>query len=145
MTALFPERSVVSALQRRRHREATIGLTPLIDVIFVVLIFFMLAGRLAAPDAFAITPPSSSSERSPEARQILVLLGADGRLGFEGDVVSDEALTRLIAQRLAGPEVIPVRLKADGRSDANRVITVLNLLEGAGVERLVLLTLPAED
>ena len=145
MSALFPERSVASALQRRRHREATIGLTPLIDVIFVVLIFFMLAGRLATPDAFNITPPSSSSDGTPESRQVLVLLGADGRLGFEGEVVSDDALSGLIARRLARQEAESVRLKADSRSDANRVIAVLDLLKGAGVERLVLLTLPAED
>ncbi|WP_119166574.1 ExbD/TolR family protein [Algihabitans albus] len=144
MAPLFPSTSAVSALRKRQRRGVAISLTPLIDVIFVVLIFFMLVGRLTTPDALAITPPNSSSERAPEAQPILVLLGADGRLAFEGEVMSDDVLEGRIAQRMAGREELSVRLKADGRSDANRVIAVLRLLENAGVERLVLLTLPAE-
>ena len=68
--------SPVTAMQGQQRRRALIGLTPLIDVIFVVLIFFMLAGRLAAPDASVITPPDSTSDRQPEPRQIVLLLAA---------------------------------------------------------------------
>ena len=134
--------SPVTAMQGQQRRRALIGLTPLIDVIFVVLIFFMLAGRLAAPDAFVINPPDSTSDRQPEPRQIVLLLAADGRVAVDNEIVEDAALGSLVAEHLEENGSSPVQLKADGQSDAHRVVAVMRLLESAGVQRLTLLTNP---
>jgi biopolymer transport protein ExbD len=50
---------------------------PLINVVFLLLIFFMLAGKLASSDPFEIAPPRSDSAGGVESREILVLIGAD--------------------------------------------------------------------
>ncbi|MGP1254340.1 MAG: ExbD/TolR family protein [Kiloniellales bacterium] len=134
--------SQVTAAHSHQRRRALIGLTPLIDVIFVVLIFFMLAGRLAAPDAFAVTPPDSTSDRQPEPRQIVLLLAADGRVALDNEIVEDAALGALVATHLEENGSSPVQLKADSQSDAHRVVAVMRLLQSAGVQRLTLLTNP---
>ena len=52
---------------------------PLINIVFLLLIFFMVAGRLAASDPFPIVPPHSSSEGMVDTRDLAVFVAADGR------------------------------------------------------------------
>ena len=119
-----------------------ISLTPLIDVVFIILIFFMLAGKLTASDPFQVQPPRSLSEGPTVQRDSLVLVGADGRLALDGVVMAGTGLKAALAERLAGANEVRVRLKADGRAEAARVVAVMELLREAGVERLKLLTVP---
>ena len=116
---------------------------PLINVVFLLLIFFMLAGKLSASDPFEVAPPRSISEGPPAAQDVLVLVGADGRLALDGEMVDGPALKALLAERLTAAAKVRVRLKADGRAEATRVVAVMELLREAGVKRLKLLTLPA--
>ncbi len=115
---------------------------PLINVVFLLLIFFMLAGRLAASDPFEIAPPRSASEGSAASPDMLVLVGADGRLALDGEILAEEALRAAAADRLSNDGDVRVRLKADGRAEATAVVAVMELLREAGVERLMLLTVP---
>lgn len=124
-----------------RPRSDEERILPLINVVFLLLIFFMLAGKLAASDPFDIAPPVSGSEASPGAEELTVLLGADGTLALDGAVIAAAALEAAVAERLSGDETTRVRLKADGRAEATRVVAVMERLRAAGVERLTLLTL----
>ena len=116
---------------------------PLINIVFLLLIFFMLAGKLSASDPFEVAPPRSISEGPPAAQDLLVLVGADGRLALDGEVLDLPAFKTSLAGRLAAQDKVRVRLKADGRAEATRVVAVMELLREAGVKRLKLLTLPA--
>ncbi|MBL26267.1 MAG: biopolymer transporter ExbD [Rhodospirillaceae bacterium] len=115
---------------------------PLINVVFLLLIFFMIAGRLASSDPFNIEPPQSASEGPPEAQEMVVLVGADGDLALDGEIMDETTLEAAVAERMAAEDVPPLRLKADGRADATKVVAVMELLREAGVESLRLLTIP---
>jgi len=125
-----------------RPRNDEERILPLINVVFLLLIFFMLAGRLAASDPFEIAPPRSASEGPAASQDLLVLVGADGRLALDGEVLDEAALEAAVAERLGENTDTRVRLKADGRAEATDVVAVMELLRGAGVERLKLLTVP---
>ena len=125
-----------------RPRNDEERILPLINVVFLLLIFFMLAGKLAVSDPFEIAPPRSASEGPAEMQELLVLVGADGKLALDGEVLEEAALEAAIAERLSATEDARVRLKADGRAEATQVIAVMELLRAAGVERLKLLTVP---
>ncbi|MGF1609917.1 MAG: ExbD/TolR family protein [Kiloniellales bacterium] len=123
----------------KSHEERIL---PLVNVVFLLLIFFMLAGRLAASDPFRIEPPRSTSEGLVEPQETLVLVGADGRLALDGATIDEAALKAAVAERMSSETPPRVRLKADGQAEATRVVTVMELLREAGVERLKLLTVP---
>lgn len=123
----------------RNHEERIL---PLINVVFLLLIFFMLAGRLAAIDPFQITPPTSDSEGPAARQELLVLVGADGRLALDNQVMEAAALRDAVAVRLVENVGAGVRLKADSATAATEVVAVMELLREAGVERLTLLTVP---
>ncbi|MBB4267045.1 ExbD/TolR family protein [Roseospira visakhapatnamensis] len=116
---------------------------PLINVVFLLLIFFMLAGSLAAMDPFEVAPPRSTSEGLDETRDVLVLVGADGQLALDGVPVPAAAFGAALTERLGETEdAARVRLKADGQAEAGRVVAIMERLHEAGVERVVLLTVP---
>lgn len=117
---------------------------PLIDVVFLLLIFFMLVGTFMPPEPGKINPPASESGVTPVGSNLVVFLAADGRLAFEGRELGRRALARILAQRMAEGAEPTVQLKADAARPAHEVITVLDTLRGAGIGDLVLLTV-AED
>lgn len=112
---------------------------PLINVVFLLLIFFMLSGQLAAVDPFRTEPPQSASEGQTPPRQFVVHVGADGRLALDGKIIDETTLGSVVAQHPGSPTI---RLRADGRVDAVRTIAVMEVLRDAGVEKVDLLTVP---
>lgn len=126
------------AHSRRRNEDERI--LPLINVVFLLLIFFMLAGRFSASDPFEVEPPRSVSQGAATERDILVLVSADGRLALDGEIIEAAALGAAVADRLSPDKEMRLWLKADGSAEATRVVEVMELLRAAGAERLRLLT-----
>ena len=124
---------------RSRPKGSEERTLPLVNVVFLLLIFFMLSGQLAAVDPFQTVPPQSASEGQTPPRQFVVHLGADGRLAVDGEIMNEIALGRVLAQHGGSPAV---RLKADGRVDAVRTVAVMEVLRSAGIEKVDLLTVP---
>jgi len=128
--------------ERRRPRNDEERILPLINIVFLLLVYFMLAGRISATDPFRIEPPRSASEAPIESQESVVLVSADGRLALDGEVMERAALEAAIAERMSQDPAPRIRLKADGRAEATGVVAVMEWLREAGVERLKLLTVP---
>ncbi len=124
----------------RRTRGDDDAMLPLINVVFLLLIFFLLAGRLAAIDGLGIEPPASTSGATNDGSDLVVGVTEDGGLALDGEVTADGALFDAVAARLADADGTAVQLKADGRAAATLVVAVMHKLRRAGVERLRLLT-----
>ena len=129
-------------LRRRRSRfDADAGILPLINVVFLLLIFFMLAGRLTQAAPFSVVPPVSEQAAAAEAaapREAAVLVAADGRLALNGQPIDAAALRAAVAAALAQRPDLPVSLKADGGAEAAAVVAVMESLRDAGVRHLQL-------
>lgn len=130
------------AFQSNKVKGDEQRILPLVNVVFLLLIFFMLTGRLVADDPFDIAPPRSISDGMPEQRDLLVLVGLDGRLALDGEMIDPAMFKRMVATRLAASTALRVRVKVDNRIDATRLVALLETLRDAGVERLFLLTVP---
>ncbi len=129
--------------QRRRSRlDTDDGVLPLINVVFLLLIFFMLAGRLSSADPFEIAPPDSVSEGEPSETPSLILVAADGRMALDGEELPLERLVERLAPATEGGEARELRVKADGRVEASVVVDLLGRLDQAGIGKVMLLTLP---
>ena len=126
---------------RRKNEEERI--LPLINIVFLLLIFFMLAGRLAASDPFEVTPARSASEGQAAVPEVLVLVGAGGELALDGVIMDEASLGAAVAERLTAADT-RVRLKADGGAMTDEVVAVMELLRDAGVKKLNLLTVPLQ-
>ncbi|MEO0993622.1 MAG: biopolymer transporter ExbD [Pseudomonadota bacterium] len=127
----------------RRHRKRIHDedrILPLINIVFLLLIFFMAVGRLSATDPFRIDPPESQSTGAPATGPLLIAVGAEGQLALNGDVL-DEAT--LLARVASGDGPVPeVRIKSDGGAEAVRVVALIERLRQTGVETVRLMTVP---
>ena len=80
----------------RRQASDDDRIMPLINVVFLLLIFFMLAGQLSASDPFEITPPESISTAESGDEEMLILVAEDGRLALNGKAVSEQEMTNIL-------------------------------------------------
>lgn len=124
----------------RRSREEPERILPLINVVFLLLIFFMIVGRLAAGDPFVVTPPNAAAEDPARTAGHEVLIGADGRLALDGEPVDRDALAGRMRAAFGGPDSPPVRVRADAATPALEVVRVMELLRAAGAPSIELTT-----
>lgn len=127
-------------LPQPKRREMGENMIPLINVVFLLLIFFMLTGMLAAPEPFQVQPPNSRSDAETTEREGTLLLAADGRLALDGEELAREALPATLHQRLAAQPDLRLKLKADAEVTAPMLMDLLDELREVGVKRLTLLT-----
>ncbi|MBO6519755.1 MAG: biopolymer transporter ExbD [Rhodospirillales bacterium] len=124
----------------RRRPDEDQRIMPLINVVFLLLIFFMVAGQLSKTDPVTIDPPVSESETEPDARRLRLLITADGRVLLRGEDTAIDDLPRMLADALAEGAHKTVHVKADGDADVQHVIAILDRIKAAGAEKVKLLT-----
>jgi biopolymer transport protein ExbD len=91
--------------------SGAMNLTPLIDVIFQLLVFFMLTSTFSYPALQLELPRASSEEVSAEAQALVLSLGADERLYLNREAVADDELETVLRERIAreGPSIVHFR------------------------------------
>jgi biopolymer transport protein ExbD len=124
--------------------DSEANLIPLINVVFLLLIFFMLAGRLAPTEPVAVDPPRSDSPQSARATPLVLLIDRTGQIRLDGELLDETTLAARVADRLAnGPPHL--QIKADATLEALRLVDLLELLRAAGAEEIDLLTLARDE
>ncbi len=130
---------------RSQEDRDLVNMTPLIDVVFILLVFFMLAGVIKRPDTVVVEPPKSQAQEEGDEAELVILISADGSLVFDSrPMPSDDDLLRNVQLWLRVHPSVEIQLKADAGADAARVIRVMDLLRQAGAKTLVLLTVGGE-
>lgn len=121
-----------------RSANAEENVLPLINVVFLLLIFFMVSGTLIQEPPFALAPPTTEHAEPLDSRQEYLAIGADGRLAWMGEAIEPEAL----ADRLAAREQpdAPLQVRADRRLEARALTELLAELRAGGVAQIQLLT-----
>jgi biopolymer transport protein ExbD len=116
-------------------------LVPLINVVFLLLIFFMLSAKLNALDDIEIEPPVSTVEAEQEQHtDIRIYLTAHGEILYSGDDLSLEALIiRLVKKRSNLPGTKKLLIKADAHTPVDRLLSLLTVLSKNGFDQIELL------
>ncbi|MGA8258668.1 MAG: biopolymer transporter ExbD [Arenicellales bacterium] len=118
---------------RDRARRTAVSLTPLIDVVFILLVFFMLASTFTTEQVIdMLTPTTARSARDSRAGAVLVRVRSNGSLDLNG-----EPLTRTeLAQRVAAWSVSdrPRRylIQPESGVTTQQVVTLVDLLKSSG-------------
>jgi biopolymer transport protein ExbD len=111
------------------------NILPLINIIFLLLIFFMLAGQMVPPGVLSAEPPES--QRGLELEQAATLtIAADGRLAWNGELIAARVLTSRAAE-WSGERLV---VRADGDLESGELMPILRRLRQAGIEDVTLIT-----
>ena len=137
-TSAQPQRPADSFGQRAGRRRALISLTPLIDVVFILLVFFMLASSFLDWRAIDLTAPARASAAGKMEGALLVEIRPDG-LRLAGEVLpAPELLERVEARMAEKPGQTVLVRPADGVA-LQDTIRLLDGLADAGVTDLSLI------
>ena len=132
----------------RGSDEPDINLVPLIDVILVLIIFFVITTTFDARSTLQLQLPSATAQPVSEQTQSLsVLINAEGRY-FVGDQevlrTDIDALKQALATAGGEDRSRPVMLRADARTPHQAVVTALDALGQLGFRRISIATAPEQ-
>ena len=115
------------------RRRRLIGLTPLIDVVFILLLFFMLASQFHQWRAMTIgaTGTPGNGEAAPA---VLVRVHGDGSLDLNGEPVAVHALTAHLQQTLIREPEMSVQIESADEVPLQALVTLFDQLHAAGID-----------
>ncbi len=130
--------------KRVMNVNSTINVTPMVDVMLVLLIIFMVITPMlqkgVSVDLAKVNNPAAMPDADKEDA-LLVAITRDNKIFFGADQVSGaDQLTHLVKDRLASRTDKRVFIKADARTKYGNVVDVVDNVRAAGVDQLGLLT-----
>ncbi|PHQ31927.1 ExbD/TolR family protein [Rhodopirellula bahusiensis] len=124
--------------RNRGTEDATINLTPMIDVVFLLVIFFMVSSKMDSSDSGVQVNVASadmqSMARTPDQR--IVEVRNDGSLLLDGTPMSSEQLTKTLKQQRSVYPGLQVSVRGDSDSSLHHVVKVMRQIELAGVQKM---------
>ena len=130
----------------RAHDEPEINLVPLIDVILVLIIFFVITTTFDARSTLQLQLPNAKGEPiADQTKSLSVLINAEGRY-FVGDQevlrTDIDALKQALAEAGGNDRDRTVLLRADARTQHQAVVTAYDALGQLGFRRILIATAP---
>lgn len=127
---------------RAPHSETIVAL---IDVVFFLMVFFMLIGRMDATAPFEVRPPMAQSGRDMPAGGITLAIAADGALALDGDDISPKDLNAELTEALARQADLRLRINAHRAAQLRHVLPYVAQAEALGLRDVVLVVTPERD
>lgn len=125
----------IKGLGRAPRRRARIGLTPLIDVVFILLVFFMLASSFLDERAIAVDPPAARLAGASLEGALLVEARRDG-LRLSGRQVTEARLAEQLAAHAARNPAQRVVIRPAAGVSLQRAVSLLDLALAAGLSQV---------
>jgi biopolymer transport protein TolR len=126
----------------KRGPQADINVTPLIDVVLVLLIIFMVMTPVMLKELVAKVPQQQTENvpLPPGESAIVVELDAHDQLALNGEPLAPEALGSKVAERLAHDRQKVVFFKISDDANYGRAVRVMDVCKGAGARTLGIVT-----
>lgn len=125
----------------RRHSNQTPNLTPLIDIVFLLLVFFMLTSHFVTDEAINIAlPVADSGEATNEKDQLEVVINDKGYLLYQSHIISIESLIPTLQMALKDRNDKVVRIRGDQSTSLGRTIKILDAIRKAGATGVDIVT-----
>jgi biopolymer transport protein ExbD len=126
--------------RRPGQLRINIDIAPLVDVIFLLVIFFAVSTTFLESSGLKLQLPESSATTEREVKEIAVFLDADGAVVFEDETVTHEQLGTRLQQTLEESERKIVVLRADTGTPHGKVVEIMDLIKDSGAEALTVAT-----
>ena len=125
-----------------RRPEVSINLTPLIDVVFLLLIFFMVSTSFSELTQLVVDLPEAEGAPASTNTTLLLVVDVEGNMTLDGAPVPNDArgLSEALRRRLSGNTDIPLALSADAMTPHQYVVTAIDVAAQLNITRLTIAT-----
>jgi len=118
-----------------------INVTPLVDVMLVLLVVFIITAPLLAPQSLKINLPKTESVvHDDKLQKVSLAIDAKGEVSLEAAHLSDEGLAQMLKNRAVDPN-FQLQIQADEAVNYGRVAQVMAIAQKSGVSKLSFLTI----
>jgi biopolymer transport protein ExbD len=123
---------------RRKHRandEAEINITPMLDIVFIMLIFFIVTTSFVKEEGLEVSRPSNSPPKEIKKNKgpILVKIDANGNIMLKGRMLERKAVEANLEREKAEKPDSPLIIAAHPDAETDALVTILDAAEAVGV------------
>ncbi len=133
----------ISVRNEGQKVNSNINVTPMVDVMLVLLIIFMVITPMLQKGTIVEMAKVNNPMQMPDADKedaLIVAVQRDGKVFFDSQMVSPEELTQKVKDRVSSRTNKTVYVRADARAHYKAVVEVVDDVRSAGVDQLGLLT-----
>lgn len=124
------------------------NLIPLINIVFLMLIFFMVAGHISPSDPIAVQAPSSISDKQDNQEPLVIVVATDGQIAFDQELVTKSQLSQKLIERFENADdqqAFKLLVKVDANLAVEELQAVLKVIKETGLKRVALATQKTAD
>lgn len=127
--------------RRQRQPRSTIDLTSMVDVVFLLVIFFMVSTTfITVETGLPVDLPDAQTSVAEPTDLPTVTIDKDLNIFFAGEAVTEDTLASIVQQELAASGYTTVVLRADRSVPHGTAVMVMDLIKQAGAKRIAIAT-----
>lgn len=128
----------------KRRTTPSIDMTPIIDVVFQLLTFFMLTSTFIKTSAINVDLPTSKTSDIQPVREAIITVYANGNITFNDRAISIDDLGKTIKELYVKNNDLVVVIQSDKKVSYGIIIRIMDIVRLTGVKRLSLATIQSE-
>lgn len=132
-------------LTRPKRAQESETIIALIDVVFFLLVFFMIIGRMDATAPFAVDPPVAESGKDMPAGGATIAISRTGAMALDGFEMTRSALETKLTEMLGQNETLRVRVNAHRDAELRHVLPLVGWAESIGISDVILVVTPTPN
>ena len=127
-------------IKYRRKLDASLNMTPMIDIVFLLLIFFLLTTNFITEEGIKVKLPQARSTTAQTQEDITVFISKEGKIFIRNDELNESQLFDRLSALIGNDPHKLVIVKADREIVLNKAVKVMDIAKTAGAERLCIAT-----
>ena len=126
-------------------QETKLDITPLVDCVFLLLIFFMVTTVFSTTPGLRVDLPKAAESDAPPEKDLNIVISKDGELELNGVPLTIDDLPRALEEARSTYRSKILIIKADKKTFHEVVVDVMDAAKGVGIDELAIATEPEEE
>jgi biopolymer transport protein ExbD len=124
---------------------AELNVTPLVDVMLVLLVIFIVTAPMIVPQSMKVNLPKTQAvAQQDQAKNAQLVVEASGQLTFQGTTINDQQLAAELKQQSSTPQ-FQLQVSADKAVPYGRVAEIMAIAQSSGVTKMSFVSVPAKS
>jgi len=116
------------------------NLLPLVNVVFLLLVFFMVTGAFSSPEPFSIEPVIAETDTVAEPKTVTIIMSSKGEFAIDNEIMSIDQVIYEVESYINNNSLKKLQLKSDAEAEALHVVELLERLGKTDIEAIHILT-----
>lgn len=122
----------------QQKKPVTINITSLIDVMFILIIFFMVSSSFIDQPGMKLELPTTENQETVRVEKLVIYISKEGKIFLNDEPIQSDSLMSVLKGKLSYLENKTLVLKADKAAEHGLVVRVMDISKRSGMEKIVI-------